>query len=121
MHHCRLMAIRDKKAAKLPAVREVIRGTLKRYYLTCGNHGCRCHRSKEYHHGPYWYVCVSYKGGGQKRYLIHRGQLQQVRQGVLAYERLWQGLCQISDINLKLVKLKRDEEVTDAKSAKTRK
>lgn len=99
-----LLAARDRRAANAPHLNDVIRGTLLRYYLTCGNRGCRCHRSRRYRHGPYWYVAVSYPGRRQRRYLLPAGQVSQARRGIAAYKKLWESLCRISEINLDLLR-----------------
>lgn len=103
----RLQAKRRREAAKLPPIEEVIRGTLLRYMLTCGKRTCRCHRSVKDRHGPYWYVAVSYPGGRQRRYLVPAGHVARARRGIQAYNRVWAGLCRISEINLELLKLQR--------------
>lgn len=100
----RLASTRSQKIERLPPWEKIIRGSLVRRYLTCGNKGCRCHRSKKKRHGPYWYVGVSYKRGQQKMYLIPAEQAAQAKRGVAAYHRLWKGLCRISEINLALLK-----------------
>ena len=95
---------RNRELAKLPPLSAIVRGTLIRYHLTCGNRKCRCHREKRYRHGPYWYVTVSYGKGKRKRYLLPAQQVAKARQAIAAYDRLWRGLCRISEINLALLK-----------------
>jgi len=102
-----LLQTRDREAAKAPSLAEVIRGTLIRYYLTCGNPGCRCRRSREQRHGPYWYVAASYGGGRQRRYLLATRQVARARRGIAAYKRLWASLCRISELNLALLRQER--------------
>ena len=87
-----------------PPLQEVIRGTLLRYRLTCGNPRCRCRRHPRYRHGPYWYVAVSYPKGRQKRYLLPATEVARAKRGIAAYKKLWEGLCRISEINLALLK-----------------
>ncbi len=99
-----LAAARDRELAKAPLLADVIRGTLLRYYLTCGNKGCRCHRSRNHRHGPYWYVAASYAKGRQRRYLLPAGKVAQARRGIAVYKKLWKKLCRISEINLMLLK-----------------
>ena len=100
----RLLSLRHQETGKLPPWDHVIRGTLLRYRLTCGKPTCRCHRSKQYRHGPYWYVGVALKGKKRKMALIPPSQLPLVRRGISAYNRLWKSLCRISDLNLTLIK-----------------
>lgn len=101
---------RRREAEKAPPLIEVIRGTLVRYLLTCGKAGCRCRRSRRSRHGPYWYVAVSYARGRQRRYLIPAEHVARARRGIAAYKRLWAALCRISEINLALLKLKKERE-----------
>ena len=100
-----LLTARTKEVAKAPPLVDVIRGTLLRYYLTCGNPDCRCHRSRRRRHGPYWYVGVSYAKGRQRRYLLPTSQVPQAKQGIAAYKKLWEKLCRISEFNLEILKL----------------
>lgn len=102
-----LRAAMGRLATKAPPLQEVIRGTLLRYHLTCGNQGCRCRRSVRHRHGPYWYVAVSYAKGRQRRYLLPARQVPAAKRGITAYERLWKSLCRISEINLALLKMER--------------
>ncbi len=102
-----LLAARSREAANAPPVAEIIRGTLLRYLLTCGNPGCRCHRAARHRHGPYWYVAVSYAQGRQRRYLLPAAHVPRARRAIAAYKKLWAALCRISELNLALLKLKR--------------
>ena len=104
----RLLATRRREAAKVSPLVEVIRGTLVRYLLTCGKARCRCRRSVRNRHGPYWYVAVSYARGRQRRYLIPAEHVARARRGIAAYKRWWSALCRISEINLTLLKLKKE-------------
>ncbi|MBI4801693.1 MAG: hypothetical protein HY796_04120 [Elusimicrobia bacterium] len=100
----RLISLRRKETGRLPPWDIIIRGTLLRYRLTCGKSTCRCHRSKQYRHGPYRYVGVALKGKKRKMVMIPPSQLPLVRRGIAAYNRLWKSLCRISDLNLTLIK-----------------
>lgn len=91
----------------VPPLADVIRGTLLRYYLTCGNPDCRCRRNKRNRHGPYWYVAVSYGKGRQRRYLLPANSVARAKRQIAAYARLWEGLCRISELNLDLLRLNR--------------
>ena len=102
----KLTASRDREAAKGPPLVEVVRGTLLRCYLTCGNPGCRCHRTPGHRHGPYWYVAVSYAKGRQRRYLLPASQVPRAKRAIAAYRKLWETLCRVSELNLALLKMK---------------
>lgn len=105
-----LLEARRREAAKVPPLVEVIRGTLLRYLLRCGKARCRCRRSEIHRHGPYWYVAVSYARGRQRRYLIPAQRVAQAKRGIAAYKRLWAALCRVSELNLELLKLKKEGE-----------
>lgn len=100
----RLSRTRNAALSKLPGWTEIIRGSLTRYYLTCGKASCRCHRSKSERHGPYWYVSVPAGKGRNKSYLLRAEQVPLARQATAAYQRLWKALCLISDLNLALLR-----------------
>lgn len=89
---------------RMPAWEKIIRGSLKKYYLTCGNKGCRCHQSEENKHGPYWYLNVGWAKGKQKMYLIQKNKVNEIKQGTKAYQELWNKLCQVSELNIKIIR-----------------
>jgi hypothetical protein len=98
-----LLTDRDREIAKIPPWTHILRGTLQCHYAPCGKDSCRCRKSKQHHHGPYWYVAVS-TAGKKKRVLIPAGQAPGARRAIAAYVKLWKGLCCISEINLSLLK-----------------
>jgi len=86
----------------MPSWEEVIRGTVCKYYLTCGNKKCRCRAKKEYRHGPYYYLSYGDKGKTKMRLLpieIKKKVLYCVKQ----YEKMWKKLCKISQINTEIL------------------
>ncbi len=88
----------------MPHWENVIRGTLMKYYLTCGNKGCRCHRQAKYKHGPYWYIAVAVKKGKSKMYKINAEKVAVVRDKIANYNKLWDRLCKISELNISLIR-----------------
>jgi hypothetical protein len=97
----------EKEIRMMPDWRRIIRGTLMKYYWTCGNKGCHCYRSKKERHGPYWYIVVNFGIGKQKMYLIGKEQIKETREGIKAYKELWESLCRISSMNIELLRLKK--------------
>jgi len=89
----------------LPKWEGIIRGSLMKYYLTCGNKGCQCHRG--YKHGPYWYVIVNFGIGRQKAYKIRKEEAKIMKEGIKRYEELWEGLCKIGKLNIEIMRLRR--------------
>lgn len=100
---------RQELTKSMPAWGEIIRGTVYGYYAPCGKAKCRCKEKKEYYHGPYYYLSFGDKGK-TKMYLLHRNIKRKVEHGVKQYEKLWENLCEISKINLELLKVKKHNE-----------
>jgi hypothetical protein len=95
---------RDQLIAQMPPWDQIFRGSLMRYSLRCRYKGCRCHRGPSFRHGPYWYLVVHRGEGKRKLYLIASDKLAAVRQGKKAYDRLWNLLVKISEINVQILK-----------------
>ena len=95
---------RQKWIAQLPDPTQWIRGSLRQAYLRCGQVQCRCHRSKRFRHGPYWYLTRTATKGKTQSALISLKHLRTIREGLKAYGKLWKGICEISEINLVLLK-----------------
>ncbi len=89
----------------LPKWEEIVRGTLMKYYLTCGNKGCRCYRGEK--HGPYWYIAVNFGRRKQKLYKLNKDEVKKAREGIKKYDRLWKELCRIGEINIELMRVER--------------
>lgn len=101
---------RMQEISRIPAWNGIHRGTLMRYYRTCGNKSCHCYQSKSQRHGPYWYLSVTWQGGKHKLYAIKPEKVAEVRRGIAAYKRLWKSVYRIAELNLAL--LKQTQEVT---------
>lgn len=99
----KLLLSREREIAKIPPWSLILRGSIQCHYAPCGKKTCRCRKSKDHHHGPYWYVAIS-TAGKKKRVLIPAQQARRAKEGVAAYGKLWEGLCRISEINLALLK-----------------
>lgn len=101
---------RQQALDQLPPWEEIIRGTLMNYWRTCGNRGCRCYRGKKYRHGPYWYLAVRWAGSRQKLFALKPSIVPDIRQGITAYKRLWDGVYEIAELNLELLLSKAREK-----------
>jgi len=97
----RLKDKREKLVKEAPCLKDVIRGTLMKYHLTCGNPKCRCR--KEGGHGPYWYLQVKTKGKNKMYYLPDEKVKEEIEQGITRYNKLWDILCKTSEINIRLL------------------
>lgn len=108
---------RDELTKSMPPWKEIIRGTVCKYYLPCGKVGCRCRKKKEFLHGPYYYF--SFKDKGKTRMqLLPQNVREKASYCVKQYEKLWENLCEISKINLKLLMTKKPRPLQDNSSAR---
>jgi hypothetical protein len=96
-----LKEMRERLIKETPSLKEVIRGSLRKNYLTCGNPRCRCR--KEGGHGPYWYLQVKTKGKNKMYYLPDEKAKEEIEQGITQYNKLWDILCKTSEINIRLL------------------
>ena len=92
---------RESLMRKAPSLRNVIRGSLMKYYLSCGNPNCRCKKGQG--HGPYYYLQVKTKGKNKMYYLPGSSSGKKAKKGIENYNNLWEILCKISDINIRLL------------------
>ncbi len=91
----------------LPSLKDVIRGSLMKYYLPCGKAYCRC--KKGFLHGPYYYLQVKTKGKNKMYYLSGAAMGKKAKEGIAQYNKLWSLLCKISEINIRLLREKGNE------------
>jgi len=80
-----------------PSLREILRSTISRYYLTCGYKKCWCHQGKK-KHGPYIYLSAKEKGKLRMRF-VPKELIKEVKEGVRNYNKLWNNICEIARIN----------------------
>lgn len=69
---------------RLPEWESLIRGSLIERRSECGKAGCRCHRGEP--HGPYHYLSVTRAVGKTQIYYVQADKVEQVRQGITAYQ-----------------------------------
>lgn len=86
----------------LPPLRETLRGSLMKRYLTCGKPDCRCARGER--HGPVWYLSVSLDQAHRTGTTVPSHQLERVRRWIENYHRVKDRLEKISDINRELLR-----------------
>lgn len=92
---------RIAKGVNLP---EMIRGTMLKRYLECTRPNCRCHKAVEYRHGPYYFLAIRRKDRTMHVY-VPQSMVKMVRKWVTNYNKVWQGIEEITDINVKLIRL----------------
>ncbi len=93
---------REKLIKLLPEWETIIRGTLREVFAPCGKKKCKCKQGQL--HGPYWYLAVTTRGKTNLYYLPQKQMAEEVAQGIKQYNKLWDILCEVSEINIKLLK-----------------
>jgi hypothetical protein len=99
------LALRQRRqglAQQLPPVNEILRGSLVKRYVTCGNPSCKCARGER--HGPVWYLTVTLGRGRTTGGVIAADQVDQVRGWIENYQAVKDRLEKISDINRELLR-----------------
>lgn len=103
------LALRQRKAAllrQLAVPRDFLRASYVERFTTCGKANCACAHGKK--HGPFYYLVSGLTKGNVLKFLLKSpAQQQQGQQGVAAYQKLWEGLEELSQINAEL--LRRDD------------
>lgn len=89
----------------MPALEEILRGSLLERYLTCGHAACKCARGQR--HGPVWYLTVTLGTGRTASHTLTASQAEQVRRWIHTYRRVKEHLEQISEINRELLRRQR--------------
>lgn len=90
----------------LPPAGEVLRGSLVKRYVTCGNPGCKCARGER--HGPVWYFSVTLGPGRTTGGVISADQVERVRRWIENHQQLKSALEKISEINRELLRRQQD-------------
>ena len=93
---------KQKIIKQLPSFGEILRGTFIECYLECIRPNCKCHKNKKYKHGPYYRV--SY-GKRNRIYHIYVKYRNKIKLWVDNYNKIWQGIEDISEINIKLIRM----------------
>src|SRR6266581_4353753 len=93
----RLLKLREQEASSLPPLSEMVRGSLLTRYRRCGNPTCHCARDQG--HGPAHY-------------------LQVTRRWVENYQRWWDALEKVSEVNRRLLRLRAAELIGSKEGAR---
>lgn len=78
----------------------MVRGTFIERHLECARKSCRCHRSKKYRHGPYYFITIRKKNKSNHAYVPLK-LMNEVRNWVDNYNRVWEDIKKITDINIR--------------------
>jgi len=102
----RLLERRAKEAASLPPFWEIVRGSILTRYRRCGKPTCHCARTKG--HGPAHYLQVALNGKTQQ-ILLSEEMLPVAQSWVDNYQRWWEALEKVSEVNRRLLRLRAAE------------
>jgi Family of unknown function (DUF6788) len=89
-------------ARRLPDPTQILRASLVARYTQCGKPGCKCMRGEK--HGPSYCVSVTMAAGKTKQLYVRKEDLNIVKQWIDNYDKLWQGLMEISEVNFELLR-----------------
>ena len=105
------LALRQRKAAlwrRLAVPPDFLRASYVQRFTTCGKANCVCARGQR--HGPFYYLASGLAQGHVLKFLLKTpAQQQHGQHGVAAYQHLWEGLEELSQLNAEL--LRRDEPI----------
>jgi hypothetical protein len=90
----------------MPAVEEVLRGTLRTSFLRCGRPNCHCANGPG--HGPKHYLSISQPSGRPRRYYVRNTDVERVRQSIATLNKLREILDQICAVNTELLRRHED-------------
>jgi len=100
------LALRQRKAARLRQLAippDLLRASYVERFTTCGKANCACARGQK--HGPFYYLASGLVPGRVLKFLLNTpAQQHDGRQGVAAYQQLWAGLEELSQINAELLR-----------------
>jgi hypothetical protein len=89
----------------LPPAEEILRGSLLKRYVTCGNRNCKCAHGER--HGPIWYLTVTLGPGHTTGGIISAEKVEEVRRWIANYQAFKETLEKISEINRELLRRER--------------
>lgn len=93
---------RRQLVKRLPSLRSIFRGSLVERYKPCGKPRCTCAQGPG--HGPKYYLSVSRSGGRPEMDYVPLDWVDQVRQGLVRYQRIRHVLEEIGQINRELLR-----------------
>lgn len=106
LHRKSTLALRQRKNALLRHLAvppDLLRASYVERFTTCGKAACVCARGQK--HGPFFYLVANLGPGHILKSLLKTPALQEVaQQGVAGYQAHWEGLEELSQINLELLR-----------------
>ena len=113
LRHTSTLALRQRKATllrRLTIPPHLLRASYVQRFTTCGKANCACAQGQK--HGPFYYLASGLAPGHILKFLLKTPAQQHDGQaGVGAYQQLWEGLEELSQINAEL--LRRGEPLPD--------
>jgi hypothetical protein len=106
MTRARAIRNREKIAAQLSSVTEVLRGSLLQRTIRHSSGCLKCARGEGH---LLWVLTVGYPGSKTRQVSLRPGQVPQVRKALEHYRKFKQGLEAISELNQFLLRLDREE------------
>jgi hypothetical protein len=97
---------RDKLAARLPGLSDVLRGSLLERIL---HHSSGCPKCARGEGHPLWVLNVNYPGAKTRQLSLRAEQVPQVRKALDRYRQVKETLEAISELNQQLLRMDRDE------------
>ena len=100
----KLLAQRQRVVQKVPPLEEVLRGSILKRLVRCGQPHCRC-AAGERHAATV--LTVSFPGGRTEQLSLPAAVVPTVREWVANYQRWWAIIEKVSAINRELLRVQR--------------
>jgi hypothetical protein len=105
---------RDKLAARLSGLADVLRGSLLERIVRHSSGCSKCARGEGH---PLWVLNVNYPGAKTRQLSLRAEQVPQVRKALDRYRQVKETLEAISELNQQLLRLDRDESRQEEREA----
>jgi len=100
------LALRQRKLALLRSLLipgDLLRASYVERFTTCGKANCVCAQGQK--HGPFYYLVSGLAPRHVLKFLLKTpAQQQSAQHGVTAYQKLWEGMEELSQINAELLR-----------------
>ena len=100
------LALRQRKAAllrQLAVPTDLLRGSYVERFTTCGKPNCCCAQGQR--HGPFYYLVSNLATGHVLKFLLKEtSQQRAVQLAIQHYQRHWEGIEELSQINAELLR-----------------
>ena len=106
MNHDRAAQLRDRLLARLPAARDILRGSLLQRTI---RHRTGCLKCAGGEGHPVAVLAVGYPGGVIRQLSLPAEQVDQVRRGLANYRKLKDALEKICELNRQLLRAEKAE------------